>query len=434
MSIEYLIAFYMLVCVMMTGFNFAFLFYEKVHTRRFEKKMARMAVELAEEIERNADFPTERHCRFLESRMRWLSGMEAFDLSMEKLSDLDSGKSEHYLRGISSVFEHSTYRFARKDDLKCAYFAYIVGRWYRKRPASDVVLEALLHYVRERSFYARQNALQALSALGDEKTMVDAALALDRADVFHHPKLLTEALLAFEGNRAALAHCLIACFEDLHPASQVAVVNFVRMAVVGRADCSEDELEMHRVWALGLLRDARVDAEVRLACIRYFMRWPWSEAADVLRELALRDTPEEWEFAAVAATALSAYPGERTVSALKHCLRSPMWHVRHNAAKSLFDMGLSLKDDLADVMAGDDPYARDMLQYWWEYETLRAGGQGQPEEEGATSLESETQASAGGSVKAAWSRLSASIAAARKVWRDVAALRARMPGEEGESR
>ncbi len=85
-------------------------------------------------------------------------------------------------------------------------------------------------------------------------------------------------------------------------------------------------------------------------------------------------------------------------------------------------------------MAGDDPYARDMLQYRWEYETLRAGGQGQPEEEGATSLESETQASAGGSVKAAWSRLSASIAAARKVWRDVAALRARMPGEEGESR
>lgn len=373
MNVEYLVAFYMLVCVMMTAFNFGFLFYEKVHTKRFEKKMDRMAAGLAAEIERNADFPTEAHRRILERAMRFLSGMESFDLSMDKLRGLDAEKSEHYLRGISSVFEHLTYHFQRKDDLKCAYFAYIVGRWYRKRPCADVVKEALLHYVRERSFYARQNALQALSALGDAKALVDAAEALDREDSFHHPKLVTEAFLAFEGDQRELENEAIVRFASLQPALQAAVVNYVRMADVGGNPGNEQCAARNRAWALGLLKDESANVEVRLACIRYFMRHPWSEAEEALLELSRRDTPEEWEFAAVSASALAAYPGDESRAALKHCLRSPLWHVRHNAAKSLHSMGLSLEEDLADVMEGDDPYARDMLQYRWEYEAMRAG-------------------------------------------------------------
>ncbi len=53
MKVEYLVFFYMLVCVMMTLFNFGFLFYEKAHSKRFERKMARMAVELEGEKDRD---------------------------------------------------------------------------------------------------------------------------------------------------------------------------------------------------------------------------------------------------------------------------------------------------------------------------------------------------------------------------------------------
>lgn len=374
MKIEYLVFFYMLVCVMMTLFNFGFLFYEKAHSKRFERKMARMAVELEGEIDRNADFPTEAHRHVLERRMRRLSGMEAFDLSMDKLRELDAGKSERYLHGIAQVFEHLTYEFARKDDLKCAYFACIIGKWYRKRPAASVVTDALLHYVRERSFYARQNALMALSAIADERTLVDAAIALDEIDSFHHPKLVTEAFLAYAGDRAALSREAVARFGDLQPSSQVAVVNFARMyrAEEGTA-LTDEELTERQAWVFEVLCDERADLEVRLACVRYFMRWPWQPAADKLRELALRDAPETWEFAAVAASALASYPGEETVAVLKRCLRSSMWHVRANAAKSLYDLGLS-RDDLADVLEGGDPYAADMVRYRWSLEEAHEGG------------------------------------------------------------
>ena len=39
--------------------------------------------------------------------------------------------------------------------------------------------------------------------------------------------------------------------------------------------------------------------------------------------------------------------------------------MRNNAAKTLYDYGLTL-DDLADIMNGPDAYARDMLAYHWE--------------------------------------------------------------------
>ena len=67
-----------------------------------------------------------------------------------------------------------------------------------------------------------------------------------------------------------------------------------------------------------------------------------------------------------------------TFEALKRCLSSTSWFVRHNAAKALHDWGLSL-DDLDDVMHGSDSYARDMLRYRWELEGIaRAASDGMP--------------------------------------------------------
>lgn len=57
MKIEWLIAFYLFISVMMTVFNFGYLAYEKVHAKRFDARTKRFAVLLGQEIERNAEFP-----------------------------------------------------------------------------------------------------------------------------------------------------------------------------------------------------------------------------------------------------------------------------------------------------------------------------------------------------------------------------------------
>lgn len=180
MKIEWLIAFYLFVSVAMIAFNFGFLAYEKVHAKRFARRTARIAELLGDEIERNADFPTEQHKRTLERRMEQLSGMESFDLTMGHLEQLDAAKCERYLQGIATVFDRLTYRFAKKSDLHRAYFAYVLKRWYRLRPASDTVVQALLRFVREGSFYARQNAFEALAQVGSAHAFADAVALVER--------------------------------------------------------------------------------------------------------------------------------------------------------------------------------------------------------------------------------------------------------------
>ena len=204
MKIEWLIAFYLFVSVSMIAFNFGFLAYERVRTKRFGTKTARMALMLDNEIERDAAFPTEAHKRMLERKMRSLAGMESFDLTMGHLQERDAAKSESYLRGIASVFDHLTYHFSKKDDLHRAYFAYVVKRWCRARPVGDTVEQALLRYVREGTFYTRQNALEALAQVGGVQALAEAISLLERDGDFHSPKLVTEAALAFRGDASAL--------------------------------------------------------------------------------------------------------------------------------------------------------------------------------------------------------------------------------------
>ena len=319
MKIEWLIAFYLFISVMMIAFNFGYLAYEKLHAKRFDARTKRLAELLGDEIERNAAFPTEEHKRTLERAMRRMAGMESFDLTMGHLLEQDPAKSERYLHGIATVFDHLTYHFAKKDDLHCAYFAYIVKRWYRERPAGNTVEQALLRY-------------------GE----------------FHSPKLITEAALAFAGEATELEAELKERVGRFSPHTVAALVNYLRMAGLGDPDV-----------ILALMRDEREDLEVRLACIRYFMRRHWPAAEADLLKLASDNDPARWEYRAIAATALSNYPGMEAVEALKGCLSSPSWFVRNNAAKTLYDYGLAL-DDLADVMNGPDAYARDMLAYHWE--------------------------------------------------------------------
>lgn len=357
MKIEWLVFFYMAVSISMALFDLGFLVYEKVHTKRFAERTARLSEHLAHEIDRNADFPTPEHMQAIEHQLHSVSGLESFDLSMEHLCELGQERAERYLRGITEVFDKLTFHYATQDDLDRAYFAYVVRRWYRAEPASNAMDETLLRIVREGSLYARQNALEALAQVGGAETFARAVASINMSDQFHHPKLVTEAAMAFKGDKEQLARELMQRFDDLSAEHQASVVNYLRMVHLG------DPTRF-----LALMQQEGADREVRLACMRYFMTNPRPEAADPIRRFASSDDTGAWEFASVAASVLVAYPGAETTAVLRDCLSSPTYYVRHNAAKSLYDLGATLDGDLADVMAGPDRYAREMLEYRWKLE------------------------------------------------------------------
>lgn len=364
MKIEWLIGFYMLVCLSMTAFNFGFLANERIQTRRLEKKRRKLAAQLDELVKSGQT--SQEHLRSLRRSLKTLSGLESFDLSLESFREENPSRCERYLREITPVLEELADWHADKSALRCAFFSYVVGKWYRKRPASPRMVDTLLSAVRTRPFYARQNAFTAIAAVGSARDLATAVEAIQQAETFHHPKLITEALLAYPGDREELAEALTAHFSAFRPDIQAAIINFGRMADIVYLD--ERDQAGRRERLRSLMADTSTDTEVRLACIRFFTRDPWVGVADALWSFARHDEEGTWELAAVAASALSKYPGDETVSVLIECLSSRIWHVRHNAARSLRELGITF-EQLDGVVSGNDRFARDTVLFYWREES-----------------------------------------------------------------
>ena len=71
---------------------------------------------------------------------------------------------------------------------------------------------------------------------------------------------------------------------------------------------------------------------------------------------------DDWEFAAISALALEAYPGEKTVRALVRGIQSDAWHIRSNAADSL--LRITDQERQQEILGRmEDSFGRNMLEY-----------------------------------------------------------------------
>lgn len=383
MKIEWVIYFLMAVCICMIGFNLVFALWERLRERGSRRRAQRMSEHLAHSMRRSAEQGMGEHLAYLSKRLARLSWMEAYDRALEEQRARESQALEAYLEAAAPVFAMLLPAYRSKDDLHRAFFANMVEKWYRPRPAPAELVSALQGYTQAGSFYLRQNALEALAAVGGARDLAAAFVAMDRAQEFHHPKLLTEVALSFQGDANYLAVELVERFVEMSPSAQVAVMNYLRMSGAvaapngglgtdGRSYPTPRAAQ--EAWVIGLLQDSGQDRELRLACLRYLGSHTSPEAYPLLLGLAQERDEGAWEFSAVACTVLAQYPAPQTVAVLKGCLSSRVWYVRNNAAASLYNLGVSLEEDLGDVLDGTDAYAREMLLYHWERAASAGGG------------------------------------------------------------
>ena len=317
--------------------------------------------EILQQIERiNTGQQVERrHKKYLSRQLTRTGNMIAFDKMLEDLYREEPRQATEYLSQLGGVIVYLTIRYGRKDRIEAAYFPYIIKKYrlIENRPFSGVV-DAMYTLLRESSIYCRENAMQALYTTGDCDCIMKALKILDGGESFFHEKLLTDGLLEFTGDHEALGRCIEKSFADFSPEMQVAMMNFLRL------DSGE-----HCAFALALLQNTATDDEVRYACIRYLGRYPYGPAYETLLDLAECRNDARWEYAAIASTALCAYPGDETIERLKRNLYSRNWYIRFNASKSLERMGLTYLD-LIDVMEGHDRYATEILRYRFDIRNL----------------------------------------------------------------
>ena len=357
MKIEVLLYIYLFVCAGMIVFNIV----TAAVLRRKDKRTVRISNDLRGKVAlelssiKNGGEINAEHKKYLCKKLKRIGNMLAFDKMLESAYVEDPENVRAYLGGLDGVFISLAIDYCGKNRIETAYFPYIIKKYriIADRPFPSIV-GMLLGLLGEESVYCRENALQALYTTGDAACVIKAVKIIDSSDLFLHGKLLSDGLLNFAGSSSALNEKIIENFETFSDAMKVVLLNYFRF--------SSGE---YREFAFELLSDENRDDEIRYACIRYLGKYPLEKAYSLLAELAGISDNAEWEYAAIASTALSAYPGDETAERLKNNLYSPNWYIRCNSADSLKALGFTYSQ-LADVIDGNDRYASEILRYRFE--------------------------------------------------------------------
>ena len=358
MKTEMLIYAYLAVCAAMIGFNIVCIFVFRIKDKRLHHYSQRFIRIVRQAIKDQAI--TEKHCKRLAKKLKKINNLMAFDKTMEELFAEDPKQTKDYLRQLTSVFTYLTLEYKKKSKIQAAYFPYIINKYkvFQGQPIG-IVMDVLLELVHSPSMYVRENALQAIYSIGSVESTIDALWILNESSYYHPPKMIADGLLNFSGDTQQLGERLWNDFDRFSNRMQRVIVDYFRFA-------SPD----HQERILELLTSQCVDDEVAYSCIRYLGKYAYSPAYPVLADIVEKYQHDQWIYTAIAASALTNYPGDRTVAILKDLLHSSNWHVRFNASQSLMALGLYYTD-MIDVFEGRDRYASEIMRYRFDQKNMK---------------------------------------------------------------
>lgn len=368
MQIEIFLYIYGAICASMIGFNIAYALLLRGSELRLRRRTVRLKRGILRQTERLArgEALGKRAFGRLRRKLRRVRNLIALDRALSALPSQDAPLLGQYMGRMQPTLLYLARVYRRREPIQAAYFAFFTARWVRAGQGEGQALEALeqalLGYMAMENLYCRVNALQALCAFAGPRSIVSALKVQDRGSVFFHEKILTETLLAYQGDARQLIAALWEELSAFGQRTQLAILNYIRF-------CSGDYCQK----MFDLMEDEGADKELRLAAIRYLGRYPYSPARGALLAMAAEKNPARWEYTTVSVAALARYQGQRVVDVLKGAMHSPNWYVRYAAAASLESQQVDY-EDLIDLTMGSDRYAREMIMYRLETRRLDREG------------------------------------------------------------
>ena len=352
MSVNFIMYFYMFICVALLVFNILHILRGKRVARRQSRRADQWALEIEGQLrllERELPLQ-EGHGRRLERRLTRVEQLMAYqEAVLLCVSRRTSSLVQRYLDGQYHSFQALAVEYARRPAMERAFYAYLMSIYHPNRDRGNPrLVEVLMSYFDDSTVFCRENVLQALYAMGHAGAVEQAFTLMSERDWYHHVRLLSDGLMTFAGDKEALAWQLWRRRGNLSEPFQVATVQF-----------ATNVSDAFSRTFLDALQDASLPLETRFALLRYFQRRYYGPAQPLILALLEDETSG---LAIAAAAALSRYPGDDTHQALMKALHSRNWYVRRNAAASLVSMGVTEKD-AQELLAGGDRYAAEMLEY-----------------------------------------------------------------------
>jgi len=352
-NVEEVVYIYIGVCISMLIFNVFIIFYRKAQYKKFKIRTQDISTLINQQLEHIArKEPIEPNIQFkLSTMLSKPNKLMAFHEAIEDAYKRDPSVVQEYLFKSREVFSTLAVKYMQKDDMRKAYFAYLMSRYkVCQNLEQDVIINTMLQLIVTKSAYCRENALKALYSFGNEKNVLSALILINEKHIFHHEKLLADGLLSFEGDKSRLGALLWKHFNEFNSDIQVAIVKYMHAV----SDQYKEEF-----YSLLIKKDT--NKEVKVSIIRYFGKYEYEPMQNFLYS-SLTENVYDWEIVAISASVIRTYPTNESVEALKKAINHSNWYIRYNAAESLNALRKNY-NELASIYNGTDRFARDMLLY-----------------------------------------------------------------------
>ena len=325
-------------------FDVVCIFYRKAS----DLKMKKIEEKIFMLIKQSSDHIDDKHLRKLSRILKKTSYFISF---VHVIQELDEEERINYLSSIKSIFLSLTPYYEKREVIFQTFYVHFLRSYpFIYSENNNVIVKYLKDSTLSSSVYLRENALIALYKTGQVEYLKDVFFNMNYRNVNHHHKLITDGLLMFNGDVNCLSSMLISEFNNYNENFKIACINYFNYK---RVACEEDIYKF--------LSSNNESKEVRIACIRYFSNIPYEKVIPLLYDFVM-DDKDNWEYATVAAYALSSYKSPDTREVLVKALHSHNWYVRNNAASSLIK--ISRKDYIKKITNSlDDKYAKDAVNY-----------------------------------------------------------------------
>lgn len=330
-----------LFCLLVNLFNLGFHMTQGLRSQRMEKQM----LWLAHTMSTSSRNSKKSQKFFMRLRMRGME-LRALYEAMDRLGWLSPQDIPDTARKPLCIsFQSNLYTVSRRNHPQLALLVMLGDRLGMRTEAYRTLLVDCLDQTLP--MYLRIVALRGLARQGDKELLLLALRIAGKQNNAYSVKMLTDVLLLYNSDKAALFDELLQYFFGYSENVRCAAISVITMERM--AEFAQDMFH--------IIQEEDMELECRIAAIKYFGTVSFPPVEPTLIHLLVT---EDWECAAVAARSLAKYDCAHAEEQLLHALSSSNWYVRYNTAMTI----VARRPDLIQrALAHEDRYARDIMSY-----------------------------------------------------------------------
>lgn len=282
MLINNFIYFHIGVCILLILFEIAWWQYMKIHKIKIERVTRKYKKQIQEQIDyiKLTGKIRKKHCKNLRIQLKNVNNLMAFEKAYSEIMEQED-INIYRTKILYTFVKLSIYYNKRKSEMEKAYFAYIIGKYF-KNIESEYVLSffigILYRFLQCKSIYCKINAMDAIYNIGTTEHIIRAISIINKNEYAFNEVLLANGLKNVEEDKELLAQELFKRFDEYNKHIQIAIIKFL-----------SDYKYINEELILEKLKSNSIATDVRCEIMRYFQKNKNEKAKKYLMERLSRE-------------------------------------------------------------------------------------------------------------------------------------------------